>query len=96
MARREIHIQSLTHKQMNSGDSYRVRFSYGTFPITAKKTKSGTYYYIVKRVDGELKKRYLGKCGHITMETLHRGTMNFLHENQSDCRFYLKSNRGSQ
>ena len=65
----------ITTEQMNSGQSYRIKFSYGTFGAACKVTQSGTYYYVYKRANGKLHKTYLGKCGEITKDKLRRAAM---------------------
>jgi hypothetical protein len=75
MAKRALCGVELTTEAMNSGKSYRVKFSYGVFSIAAKVTQSGVYYSVVKRHKGRLYKVYAGKCGEITHELLHQATM---------------------
>ena len=76
MAHPPIYSSQITSQQMNSGQSYRVSFSYGTFTAAPRVTQSGgIYYYVYKRVRGKLYKAYLAKCGEITKEKLHQATM---------------------
>ena len=75
MARAAQRASSMTHQELNSGESYRVQFSYGTFSVAAKVTQSGVYYYAVKRVQGKLYKAYVARCGQVTPERLHQVTM---------------------
>ena len=79
MAKRSIFGSELTHENMNTGQGYRVRFSYGVFSISPKVTQSGIYYYALKRHQGRLFKVYVGKCGEITHDLLHRVTMELAH-----------------
>lgn len=80
MARPAIFSGQITPEQMNSGEGYRVRFSYGTFSIAPKVTQSGTYYSALKRHRGQLFKVYVGKCGQVTHERLHQATMELLNK----------------
>lgn len=65
----------LTETQMNSGQPFRVRTSYGTFSIAGKVTHGGTYHYAYKRVAGKLHKVYVGKVGEIDQDAVHKATM---------------------
>jgi len=76
MANQTYYSGLLRPEQINSGEGYRVQFSYGTFSIAPKKLPNGgVYYYAYKRVRGKLHKSYVGKCGDITHELLHQATM---------------------
>lgn len=68
MARKAVYSSLITDEQMNSGEPYRVKFSYGTFSIIPQ----GNYYYAYKRANGKLYKVYIGKVGEITKELLHQ------------------------
>lgn len=75
MANHTYYSGLIRPEEMNSGQSYRVKFSYGTFSIAARVTQSGIYYYALKRANGKLHKVYVGRCGTITHDVLHRATM---------------------
>jgi len=97
MARRAIYFGQLTEQVMNSGQSYRVRFSYGTFSIAPKVARSGTYYSAVKRHQGRLYKVYVGKCGEVTAQRLHEATMELLHKAYVGSGiWYMRDNRGRE
>ena len=89
MASTPIYSGQITEEQMNSGQTYRVQFSYGTFTSACKVTQSGRrYYYIYKRINGKLYKGYLGKCGTITRDKLHQATMKVASKIFCDIGFY--------
>jgi len=77
MAKQLYYAGRMTDEQMNSGASYRIKFSYGTYTISPTNNLSmfGLYYYAYKRQKGKLFKVYVGKCGEITKDKLHRATM---------------------
>jgi hypothetical protein len=75
MAKQARLFGELTETQINSGQSYRVSFSYGTFSVVPTCIGGHLYYYVHKRVDGQLYKVYLGKVGKVTKEDLHEATM---------------------
>ena len=77
MANETFYSGLLTDEQMNSGESYRVQFSYGTFSIYAKKVTQ-QIYYSHRRKRGKLYKTYVGKCGSVTKDMLHQATMRLL------------------
>ena len=80
MAKQAIYSGQLTSETMNGSESYRVKFSYGTFSIAVKVTQSGVYHYAVKRHHGQLFKVYVGKAGEITKERVHQATMELGHK----------------
>jgi len=95
MARRAIHGSQLKHEDMNTGQGYRVKFSYGVFSIAPKVTQSGTYYYATKRHQGRLFKVYVGKCGEVTHDLLHQATMALQNKAISATgRMYPRDNQG--
>ena len=91
MANKTFYAVLLRPEQINSGESYRVKFSYGTFSIYAKKISSSraanvtqAYYYAHKRKHGKLYKVYIGKCGNITREKLHEATIRLIIRIEAD------------
>lgn len=95
MAKRALCGVELTQEAMNTGESYRVKFSYGVFSIAPKVTQSGTYYSALKRHRGQLYKVYVGKCGEITKELLHQATMILLSKaTATSGHWYMRDNRG--
>lgn len=78
MAKQAIYGSQLTHELMNGGQSYRIKFSCGTFSIAAKATKSGTYYSAYKRFRGKLYKVYVGKAGDIERHDVQRACVGLL------------------
>lgn len=94
MAKRAIHFGQLTDEMLNGRESYRVKFSYGTFSIAVKVTQNGTYHYAVKRHKGQLFKVYIGTAGTITKERLHQATMELLHKAYAATGvWYMRENR---
>lgn len=75
MAKRTLYFSQLRPPQMNDGESYRVKFPYGTFTIRPEKTVSGTYYRAYKRRGGKLHWAYIGKTGDITADEIHKGCL---------------------
>jgi hypothetical protein len=97
VAKRAFFSGQITDDQMNSGESYRVRFSYGIFSIAPKVTQSGTYYYAVKRHKGRLFKVYVGKCGEVTHDLLHQATMVLLNKAYvATGQWYMRDHRGRE
>jgi len=94
MARQAVHFGQLTEELLNGSESYRVKFSYGTFSIAVKVTQSGIYHYAVKRHRGQLFKVYVGTVGSITAERVHQATMELLSKAYAATgEWYLRDNR---
>jgi len=94
MAKQAIYFGQLTDSTLNGRESYRVKFSYGTFSIAVKVTQSGAYHYAVKRHKGQLFKVYVGTAGEITQERLHQATTELLHKAYSATgEWYMRENR---
>jgi len=97
MARRAIFFGQLTEETLNGSESYRVRFSYGTFSIAVKVAQSSVYHYALKRHKGQLFKVYVGKAGQITRDRLHQATMELNHKAYSATGdWYMRANRGRE
>lgn len=95
MARRAIYSSELTEATMNSGQSYRVAFSYGAFTISPQKLPNGgCYYYALKRARGRLYKSYVGKRGEVTMTHVHKATMKLSAAIYEDTRGFGRDNAG--
>jgi len=94
MAKPALAGPEITETAINSGESYRVKFSYGVFSIAPKVTQGGVYYYAVKRHQGQLFKVYVGKCGEVTKELLHQATMILLNKATATTgKWYVRDNR---
>jgi len=97
MAKRAIFFGQLTDEILNGTESYRVKFSYGTFSIAVKVTQSGRYWYAYKRHKGRLFKTYIAKDGKITRKRLHQATMELNHKAYSVTGdWYMRTNRGRE
>ena len=97
MAKRAITLGQLTDETLNGRQSYRVKFSYGTFSVAPKVTQSGVYHYAVKRHKGQLFKVYVGKAGTITPKRLHQATMELNHKAYSVTgEWYMRANKGRE
>jgi hypothetical protein len=84
VAKQAIYGSQLTPEQMNGDESYRVKYSCGTFSITPKSTPSGVYWSVVKRFRGKLYKVYIGKSGGIERHAVQSACVRLLAKIQAE------------
>lgn len=75
MAKQAIYFTS-SEKMATWNDpaGYRIKFSYGTFSVTFRRSRHKTdalYGFITKRFRGRLHQRYLGPIGLVDANVLH-------------------------